>query len=126
MTTTGQELIESAKEALAFAKGEANEWRACRIKPLFLPLKTEYFNAFKNGSKTHELRVGARWGHIYCHIGRKVILSKGYGKYERLNGMITSFEAVSVDSLSDNDYNAVKELYPYTDYINKIGIEVVK
>jgi hypothetical protein len=25
MTTTGQELIESAKEALAFAKGEANE-----------------------------------------------------------------------------------------------------
>lgn len=120
------EIIASAKEALAFARGEPNQCVVCHVKPLFIPLKTEYFNAFKEGTKKYELRVGAKWGHKHCKVGRAVTLSKGYGKHERLNGVITSFESVNVDSLSDNDYNAVKALYPYTDYINKIGIEVLK
>lgn len=126
MTKSGKKLIESAKEALAFARGEPNECVVYHVKPLFIPLKTEYFNAFKDGTKTYEFRVGAKWNERNCRVGRAVILSKGYGKNERLNGVITSFESVNVDSLLDNDYNAVKALYPYTDYINKIGIEIIK
>ncbi len=133
MTTKGQELIESAKEALVFARGEVNEWRACKIKPLFIPLKTEYFNAFKDGTKKHEFRVGNRWNEKHCTVGRKVTLSKGYGKHERLNGVITSFEVVSVNDLPDKQKIDVCTIYNGGIYnvcdsfkINKIGIEVLK
>jgi hypothetical protein len=163
MTKTGQELIESAKEALAFARGEANE---CVVyyklnndltmnlvaynmdkasngvlvlpfpkeqKTLFIPLKTEYFNAFKDGTKTHELRVGNRWNEKHCTVGRKVVLSKGYGNHERLNGKITSFEVVSVNDLPNKQKIDVCTIYNGGIYnvcdsfkINKIGIEVLK
>lgn len=63
------------------------------MRPLFVPLKTEYFNAFKTGTKTEELRpYGQRWNESTCQIGREVILSKGYGKHERMRGIITAFK----------------------------------
>lgn len=63
-----------------------------QLKPLFVPLKTEYFELFKLGKKHEEIRVyGARWNERTCSIGRPVVLSKGYGKSERLRGTITSF-----------------------------------
>jgi hypothetical protein len=63
------------------------------LKPLFIPLKSEFFEAFKNGSKTEELRrYGLRWNHDTCPIGRTVILSKGYGKQNRLQGTIWGFK----------------------------------
>jgi hypothetical protein len=62
-------------------------------KPLFVPLKTKYFEAFKNGTKTTEFRrYGALWNERSCRIGRKVVLSRGYGKQERLTGMVVGFE----------------------------------
>jgi len=62
------------------------------LKPLFIPLKSEYYDAFKCGSKTEELRAyGSRWNHDTCRIGREVVLSKGYGKQNRLKGRIWKF-----------------------------------
>jgi hypothetical protein len=62
-------------------------------RSLFIPLKTEYFEAFANGSKDTEYRpYGARWNERSCAIGRAVVLSKGYGKQERLEGVIVGFQ----------------------------------
>lgn len=68
------------------AKGEAE-------KPLFIPLKTVFFEQFEDGSKTHEYRkAGGRWNAKTCRVGRAVVLSKGYGKAHRLTGAVDSFE----------------------------------
>lgn len=49
------------------------------IKPLFVPLKSKYFDAFGNGTKRYEYRpYGKRWNADTLLIGRKVILSRGY------------------------------------------------
>lgn len=62
------------------------------MKPLFVPLYTRWFNAFKDGTKTTEYRTyGPRWNERTCTIGRAVVLSKGYGKYERLNATVIGF-----------------------------------
>jgi hypothetical protein len=61
-------------------------------KSLFIPLNTTYFNAFLDGSKQEELRrYGPRWNEETCVPGRKVVLSKGYGKSHRLSGYILRF-----------------------------------
>ncbi|MCB1511359.1 MAG: hypothetical protein KDJ36_10680 [Hyphomicrobiaceae bacterium] len=63
------------------------------MKPLFIPLNTEYYEAFKYGTKTEELRVyGPRWNHDTCQEGREVIISKGYGKQNRMKGRIWKFK----------------------------------
>lgn len=60
-------------------------------KPLFIPLMTEYFEQFKAGIKEYEYRpYGKRWNINTCYYGREVVLSKGYGKSDRLKGVITS------------------------------------
>ncbi len=62
-------------------------------RPLFVPLKREYFCAFKAGLKTYEYRkYGPKWNEVTCRIGREVALSLGYGKEHRLQGWVTSFE----------------------------------
>lgn len=64
-------------------------------KVLFVPLYTRFFNAFKDGSKKIEYRTyGPRWNEKTCPVGKKVILSKGYGKYERLQSTVVKFERV--------------------------------
>jgi hypothetical protein len=61
-------------------------------KALFIPLKTEWFRAFQDGSKIEEFRpLGPRWNPDQCIIGRAVTLSKGYGPWERLTGTIIGF-----------------------------------
>lgn len=61
-------------------------------KPLFIPLKAEFFDAFARGQKDTEYRLrGPRWNAETCRIGRKVILSRGYGKARRLTGEIVGF-----------------------------------
>lgn len=60
-------------------------------KPLFIPLKTVYFERFKAGTKDTEYRqYFGPWNEKTCYAGRPVTLSKGYGKYERLHGVIES------------------------------------
>lgn len=62
------------------------------MTPLFIPLKSQYFEAFKAGTKTVEYRkAGRRWNAETCQIGRPVVLSKGYGKRDRLTGAVVGF-----------------------------------
>jgi hypothetical protein len=62
------------------------------MTPLFIPLKTEFFRAFQAGTKTVEFRqYGPRWNERTCSVGRPVVLSHGYGKRERLNGVVSGF-----------------------------------
>lgn len=69
------------------------------MKPLFIPLKTEYFEAFKARTKTTEYRTyGERWNEGTCAVGRPVVLSKGYGKSERLTGVIVDFQQRFMDT----------------------------
>lgn len=82
------------------------------IKPLFIPLKTEYFEAFKAGTKTQELRAyGNRWNEKNCFEGRTVILSKGYGKKSRMYGTVTKFEKKNINTLNSVDYQAALDCY---------------
>jgi hypothetical protein len=71
------------------------------MKPLFIPLKTEFFEAFKNGTKDTEYCVyGPRWNENTCKEGRPVTLSKGYGKKHRLQGVIVAFDACTDPTMS--------------------------
>ncbi|MFA6354042.1 MAG: hypothetical protein WCW93_03870 [Candidatus Paceibacterota bacterium] len=64
-------------------------------KPIFIPLKTEYFDAFERGEKGVEYRAyGPRWNEKTCPAGRRVVLSKGYGKHKRLTGVIVEAQVV--------------------------------
>ena len=70
-------------------------------KSLFIPLKTEYYEQFIDGTKTTEYRQhGPRWNAKTCAIGRRVVLSKGYGKAHRRTGVVTGFEVQHMDSPS--------------------------
>lgn len=72
-------------------------------KPLFIPLKREHFEAFKNGTKPgmEEFRLlGPRWNGTSCYVGRQVILSLGYGKHQRLNGRVVGFRASAEPTLT--------------------------
>jgi hypothetical protein len=61
-------------------------------RPLFIPLKREFFNAFLAGTKREEFRRhGKPWNRETCRVGRRVTLSLGYGKQSRLTGTITGF-----------------------------------
>lgn len=61
--------------------------------PVFIPLKTEYYEAFCDGSKTTEYRkYGKRWNEKNCDVGRRVTISKGYGKKHRRHGVIIGFK----------------------------------
>ena len=60
-------------------------------KPLFVPLKGEYFDAFASGAKNTEYRLyGKRWNERTCRIGRAVTLSRGYSG-ARLRGHVSDF-----------------------------------
>jgi len=66
------------------------------MKPLFIPLKREYYEQFAAGTKTKELRkYGPRWNEKHCYPGRRVTLSLGYGKAHRLTGTVIGFRHTS-------------------------------
>lgn len=59
------------------------------MKPLFIPLNSAPFDAFRKGEKKVEYRsYGPRWNEQTCVVGRPVVLSRGYGKQARLTGTI--------------------------------------
>lgn len=62
---------------------------------LFIPLRKQYFEAFADGRKQWEYRRhGTRWNAETCSIGRRVVLSLGYGKARRLTGRVADFMIV--------------------------------
>jgi len=97
-------------------------------KPLFIALVTRYFNAFADGSKTHEYRLyGGRWNEKTCRVGRAVTLSRGYGKQARLPGTVSSFRRLSLSQLPPHVAASMLELYGARlggHDIAEIGIEV--
>ena len=89
-------------------------------RPLFVPLKTQYFRAFEDGSKTIEYRrYGARWNERTAWIGRPVTLSHGYSA-GRLYGRVVSVQRVAGSAL-DNC-----EPYQPTDELLAIGLELIR
>ena len=97
------------------------------LKPLFIPLKAEYFDAFANGSKTREYRLyGPRWNERTCQVGRRVVLSRGYGKSNRLEGVVSSFERIHATKLSGLNRAAIAALFGRLDIeMAVIGIGLV-
>jgi len=94
-------------------------------KNLFIPLITEYYEAFKCGEKTYELRVaGKRWNAETCRIGRKVTLSKGYGKANRLYGTVVGFTVVDGTRLKDSHRKNLIKIYGTDD--NDIALIDIK
>ena len=75
---------------------------ASELKPLFIPLKREFFEAFERGTKKCEYRKhGKRWNRETCVPGRPVVLSLGYGKGRRLHGIVTDFNVSMSMAQSD-------------------------
>lgn len=69
--------------------------------PVFIPLKTEYYEAFCDGSKTVEYRqYGPRWNERTCQVGRRVTISKGYGKQTDWRGVASLAGGLGVFSFS--------------------------
>ena len=83
------------------------------MKPLFIPLKTEFYKLFEAGRKKAELRkYGPRWNEKTCEIGRPVILSKGYGKKFRIAGKIIDFKKKPAREFDDESCGM--NIYPAT------------
>lgn len=73
------------------------------MKPLFVPLKREYFEAFRSGNKRTEYRLyGPRWHEGTVIKGRPVTLSLGYSG-ARLTGTVKRMRLVK---------NDITDLYP--------------
>jgi hypothetical protein len=95
------------------------------MKPLFIPLKKEYFEEFEHGEKTTEYRqYGPHWNERTCTPGRPVILSCGYSKHRRLKGIIKDFRKVPV--LSSKDRDSYQSIYGTnaSDQVAEIDIEL--
>ena len=92
-------------------------------KPLFVPLKTEFYEAFVNGTKDTEYRrYGPGWHEGTCWVGRPVVISKGYGKQTRRKGIIRSFKIIHGSTLPGD---AVEKCYGTKDIeLAAIGIDL--
>lgn len=85
-------------------------------RPLFIPLKAHHFDAFARGEKTVEMRrLGQRWNIRTCPPGREVILSRGYGKEQRLHGTITQLTVAWGCALDAAEQAAMRECYGTAD-----------
>jgi hypothetical protein len=81
-----------------------------RVKPLFVPLRTEHFRAFAGGTKTTEYRrLGPRWNARTCVVGRPVTLSHGYSG-ERLSAVVKRFCVVLASDIASTIYPAETQL----------------
>lgn len=82
------------------------------MTPLFIPLKTEFYEKFARGEKTSEFRLyGDRWNEDTCPIGRPVTLSKGYGAKYRLASTVKGFFTVPHTILPPGDKADVEACY---------------
>lgn len=56
-----------------------------KLKPYFLPLKTEYYRKFESGEQNCEIRPANHhgWNAKNIYAGRELLLSRGYGTADR-------------------------------------------
>jgi hypothetical protein len=99
-----------------------------KVKPLFVPLKTKYYNAFASGEKNEELRAyGPRWNERTCTVGRSVTISHGYGKNNRLKGTIARFKKQHASTFGSTYRQAIIDVFGTLDiYIACILIANIK
>jgi len=94
-------------------------------KPLFIPLKTEFYELFERGEKTEEYRLyGSRWNENTCTVGRAVTLSKGYGKQNRLTGVVKGFQRVKLEHLKPKVQESLRNIYPNKNDFAAIQIRI--
>ncbi len=87
-------------------------------RPLFVSLRTQWFHAFRDGSKRIEWRAyGGRWNRQTAHRGRRITLSLGYSG-SRLLGSIVTARRVS----ASNAPAAAREIYPTAQYFLAIQV----
>ncbi len=68
-----------------------------RDRPIFIPLRRQYFDAFARGDKREEWRrLGPRWNPRTCAPGRPVVLSLGYTR-TRLAGRLVAFHVAPAE-----------------------------
>ena len=68
------------------------------LRALFIPLRGVYFDQFERGEKRTEYRQrGPRWNAETCAIGRRVVLSRGYGSNSGDAACIT----IQIDGMND-------------------------
>lgn len=93
-----------------------------KVKPLFVPLKREYYEEFVSGNKDTEYRkYGPGWNERTCQIGRPVVISMGYGKNRRSKGIIRSFDVISGTNIS-----SAREVYGTSKIeLAAIGIDLI-
>jgi len=73
-------------------------------RPLFIPLKREWFEAFKSGNNKREWRrYGPRWNKGTCTPRRRVTLSLGYSG-ARLYGRVSSFRTARAKGAAASIY----------------------
>ena len=86
--------------------------------PLFVPLRRQHFDAFRDGSKRVEWRAyGPRWNRQTAHRGRSVTLSLGYSG-ERLFGIVQRARRVRADLAPA----AAMAIYPSVRYLCAIHV----
>lgn len=99
-------------------------------KPLFIPLKTEWYNKFLSGEKDTEYRPWgwvekngkgrwSPWNERTCKIGRDVVICKGYGKKDRILGKkVVGFEIM----LRRDAPEGAQKIYPNVNWICAIKV----
>ena len=81
-------------------------------RPLFIPLKAGWFDAFASGAKNAELRpYGPRWNERTCRPGRAATFSKGYGKRHRLAATVAAFGKYDIHTLIPSEHDAFCSCY---------------
>ena len=96
------------------------------MKPLFIPLSGKFYDQFISGEKRSELRrYGKRWNEDTCVIGRKVVLSRGYGKHHRVSGTIREFYKRRANTFGSTYQQAIRDCYGTIDlFIAEIRIDL--
>ena len=88
-------------------------------KPLFIPLRTEWYRQFEAGTKDTEYRAyGPRWNEETCRVGRKAILARGYSTPDRMERTVVGFKKIRW-ALAPI---AACEIYPNSDFIAAIEL----
>lgn len=90
------------------------------MKPLFIPLKTQWFRAFESGAKTVEYRAyGPRWNERTCTPGRLALLSHGYSG-DRIKAVIVRLVVLSLDQAPE----IARALFPNATHIAAIHLRL--
>ncbi|WP_319761898.1 hypothetical protein [Maridesulfovibrio sp.] len=92
-------------------------------RPLFIPLKKEYFEQYKNGTKKYELRKPERQFQLkYLTPGRDVTLSCGYSG-DRLYTKIGGAELWHSGDLGKADRKACLDCFGQHGEVVKINFD---